>query len=608
MSESNGTTATTATAAATDEQFSDEQKQYLQGFLSGAGLTGITRSTNGTPTKEKPVGPEAVHFEAQDRFVAAGQKITPEEKSKREKFPLDRWDDIAQAAAENRFPKGTDVLAWKYHGLFYVAPAQDSFMARLRFAGGILPAHQLRTLADLAEKMGGGYLDCTTRSNLQIREIRAEHALEFLIALQDAGIVSRGSGADNIRNVTGSPLAGIDPVELADTRAVARAMHWHILNHREMYGLPRKFNIAFDGGGQISALEDTNDIGFSAIRVAEDSANEDGAPIPAGIYWRLAVGGITGHKDFARDQGLLLTEEQLVPLAHAIVRVFIENGDRTDRKKARLKYLLDAWGHEKFLAEVLARLPFAPRKLALEKCEPRAPIERTAHIGVRAQKQEGLFCIGVVLPVGRISSEQAARLAKIADRYGSGTIRLTVWQNLMISDIAECDVEAACAEIVDMGLDYRASNVRAGLVACTGKAGCKFALAYTKQDAMAIAGHVDAVLEGEKLAVDAPINIHVTGCHNSCAQHYVGDIGFMGASVPQGEDAVEGYHVFIGGGVGGERGIAQELLLNVPTTDAPRLVEKMLRAYLQGRTDIAQPFIEWARATPIEELKRIAAR
>src|SRR6185312_3477633 len=177
------------------------------------------------------------------------------------------WDEIRANAREGVFPKGTDVFLYKFSGLFHVAPAQDSFMSRLRIPGGALPTWQFRGVADLARRFGAGHADLTTRANLQIREIRAKDARDYLVGLADYGIISRGSGADNIRNCTATPTSGIDPDELIETLPLARAMHHYILNHREMYGLPRKFNIAFEGAGAVSALEDTNDIGFTAVRV-----------------------------------------------------------------------------------------------------------------------------------------------------------------------------------------------------------------------------------------------------------------------------------------------------------------------------------------------------
>src|SRR5690349_20847947 len=263
--------------------FSDEQKQYLEGFLGGVLAK---RAAQGAPLP--PTVPAATSSDpqraAQDRALAEGKKLTPEELAKRDGHPLDLWDCMRENVAAARFPKGLDVFRHKFHGLFYVAPAQNAFMCRLRMPNGILSSHQLRGVAEIARRWGGGYADVTTRANLQIREIGARDALDVLTAIQDLGLTSRGAGADNIRNITGSPTAGIDAQELIDTRPLARELHYYILNHRELYGLPRKFNIAFDGGGAVSVLADTNDIGFTAVKVPA------GAAMPEGVYFRMALG------------------------------------------------------------------------------------------------------------------------------------------------------------------------------------------------------------------------------------------------------------------------------------------------------------------------------
>jgi ferredoxin-nitrite reductase len=597
----------------TPDEFHEDQKQYLQGFLSGAE---IARSLRGLPTfagtlglaagaapgeakgpggrGDLPPPPEDVHWQAQDRTVAEGKKLCPEEVAKRKRFPLDMWDDVVQHSAEGRFPKGTDVLAFKYHGLFFVAPTQNAYMCRLRMPGGVLTAAQFRGVARIAEEHAGGYADVTTRANLQLREIPAERGEAVLTGLHELGIVNRGSGADNIRNVTGSPTAGIDPQELHDTRPLARAMHHYILHHREMYGLPRKFNIAFDGGGAVSALEDTNDIGFTAVRVGE------GKSVPAGVYYRMQLGGITGHKDFARDTGLLLKPGQCVPAAAAVVRVFSENGDRTDRKKARLKYVLDRWGIAKYVDETEKKLPFKPTHFPLAECEPRPAVAKHGHVGFHPQRQPGLFYVGVVLPVGRMTSAQMRGLADLADRHGSGTIRLTVWQNLLVSDIPEDKIDAVKGWVERMGLHWEATNVRGGLVACTGNVGCKYAASDTKRTAMAIAKHIDP-----RLKLDHPVNIHVTGCPNSCAQHYLGDIGLLGTKAPQGDDLVEGYHVYVGGGYGEEQHIGREVFRNVTAEETPAVIERMLRAYLAGRLGPEEEFNDFVKRHPTDRLKEL---
>ena len=291
------------------------------------------------------------------------------------------------------------------------------------------PHAQFAGLADLAERYGGGYAHVTTRANLQVREIEPKNAVALIEAVQDLGLCSRGSGADNIRNVTGTPTAGIDPQELIDTRPYTREWHFHILNDRSLYGLPRKFNVAFDGAGIIPVLEDTNDIGFQAVEV------KDGFGVEPGVWFRLLLGGITGHKDFARDTGVVVKPADATKVADAIVRVFIDHGDRTDRTKARLKYVLDAWGFEKFLALVEEKLGRKLARVPADAVAPRPPFDRAAHIGVHAQKQPGRNWIGVVLPVGKLTAEQMRGLATIARDFGDGDIRLTVWQNLLISGV-----------------------------------------------------------------------------------------------------------------------------------------------------------------------------
>jgi ferredoxin-nitrite reductase len=565
---------------ATDLGFTEDQKQYLEGFIAGiASKRGIplpnAAPQTGLAVAANPYAadPMSIHYEAQDRAVAAGGKLVPEELAKREKHPFDIWDEMAANAAAGRFPKGLDIFRHKFHGLFYVAPNQDAFMLRLRLPGGIVLAHQAKGLADIAARFGAGYVDITTRANLQIREIGAAHPLDVLTAIDELGLTSRGAGADNIRNLTGSPAAGIDPQELYDTRPLTRALYHHILNHRELYGLPRKFNIAFDGGGRLSVLEDTNDIGFAAVRVGP------GKSVPEGIYFRMLLGGLTGHQSFARDAGVLLLPEEVVAAAAAIVRIFIAHGDRTDRRKARLKYLIDRWGIDKLMVEAAAHLPFAWRYVPSDIAEPRGPIDRQGHIGIHKQAQAGLSYIGIVPPVGRLTGDQLRGLAAISERYGSGTLRLTVWQSLLVSDLADTELAAATAAIETLGLATQASAVRAGLVACTGNAGCKFALADTKRHGLALAEHLDA-----RLMLDTPFNIYLTGCPNSCAQHDIGDIGLLATKVDAGgDDEVEGYHIHVGGGSGAEQRLGRQIFQSVPAEALPERIEAMLQAYLAQR-------------------------
>ena len=577
--------------------FTAEQKRYLEGFTSGVQIARTSRglAPKGGEASGQHEGPDAPHLIAQDKLTAAGGKLSDQEKFKCEEHPFDAYGRLKKQAAKNEFPKPADNFRWRYYGLFHVAPAQNSYMCRLRIHNGILKHWQLKGVADLAARYGGGYAHVTTRANLQIREIEPKNAVNMVEEIVELGLSTRGSGADNIRNVTGTPTAGIDPQELLDTRPYAREWHHHILNERALYGLPRKFNVGFDGAGKIPVLEDTNDIGFQAVEV------KGGFGIEPGIYFRLALGGITGHKDFARDTGVVLKPEEATKIAEAIVRVFIDHGDRTNRNKARLKYLLDAWGFEKFLAAVEEKLGAKLMRVPAEAVAKRPAFDRAAHIGVHPQKQPGLNWIGVVFAVGKMTSDQMRGLARISQDFGDGDIRLTVWQNLLISGVTDEKVEATKAAIEALGLDWKASPVRAGLVACTGNRGCKFAASDTK-------GHADAIARRceTRVALDGPVNIHLTGCHHSCAQHYIGDIGLIGARVETSEegDTVEGYHVMVGGGFGPDAAIGRELYRDVKAEDTPKTVEKMLNGYLANRAG-EETFLTFTRRHEIDALKKI---
>src|SRR6202451_987795 len=400
----------------TSADFSDEQKRYLEGFMSGLQVGRVGRSIGvaagagaaAGKVDPEPVGPDAAGFKAQDRFVREGKKLSDPEKFKREQHPFDAYERLKAQAESNTPPPPADNFRWRFYGLFYVAPAQDSFMCRLRIPNGILKHWQFAGVADLAESYGGGYSHGTTRANIQIREIPPKHSVALIEGIQDIGLCSRGSGADNIRNVTGTPTAGIDPQELIDTRGCAREWHYHILNDRSLTGLPRKFNVAFDGAGKIAVLEDTNDIAFAAVDV------KDGFGVEPGIWFRLGIGGITGHKDFARDTGIIVKPADATKVADAIVRVFIDTGDRTNRLKARLKYVIDSMGMNEFLVLVEAKLGQAFTRVPPEACVPRPAFDRMSHIGVHQQKQQGLNWIGVALPVGKLTCAQMRGVADIA--------------------------------------------------------------------------------------------------------------------------------------------------------------------------------------------------
>jgi ferredoxin-nitrite reductase len=586
--------------------FEPEQKRYLEGFVAGLqiaktakGLAAAMPGAPGPPAAVEPVGPDAAALKAQDRVLAAGGKLSDPEKFKREQNPFDTYERLKELGSRNEYPKPPDNFRWRFFGLFYVAPNQNAYMCRLRIPNGIVKAAQFAGLADLAERYGGGYAHVTTRANLQIREVEAKNAVAMLEAVQDLGLCSRGSGADNIRNVTGTPTAGIDPQELIDTRPFAREWHFHILNDRSLYGLPRKFNVAFDGAGIIPVLEDTNDIGFQAVQV------NDGCGLAPGVWFRLCLGGLTGHRDFARDTGVLVKPADATKVADAVVRVYIDHGDRTDRTKARLKYVLDKFGVEKFLGLMEEKLGRKLDRAVPGALAPRPPFSRTAHLGIHPQKQDGLNWIGVAVPVGRLTVAQMRGLAEVAREEGDGEIRLTVWQNVLISGVPTAKLIAAQQRIEALGLAIEANAIRAGLVACTGNTGCKFSASDTKRHAEEIARWCET-----RVCLDAPVNIHLTGCHHSCAQHFVSEIGLLACKVQESEEgeAVEGYHVLIGGGFGPYAALGREIYRDVKAQDAPQTIERILKTYLAHRASKDESFIAFARRHEIDALKNMAER
>lgn len=576
-----------------DSSFSKTQKQYLEGFFAGVNqraempFLGQNAAGEFTGDPSEAVEPTIYGTPVDD--------LCKEEKIKLEKNGLDVWDTIVADSEAERFPQGGDTFRYKFHGLFHVAPAQDSFMLRCRIPGCVLKADQFAGLAEIAEDWGGGYADVTTRGNIQIREIMPKDTVSTLIKLDEIGLTSKGSGADNIRNVTASPTAGFDPQEVIDVMPYAKAMHHYILNNRELYGLPRKFNISFDNGGRVSVCADTNDIAFYAVRMGE------GQSVEPGIYFRVQLCGITGHKQFASDCGLLIKPSQAVVLAAAMIRIFIEHGDRTNRKKARLKYLIDDWGTEKFLEETQKKLAFDLPYFPLEQCEPRGITLQHGHIGVYDQAQKGLNYIGVVVPVGRMLPEQMKAIAELSKAKAWGEIRLTAWQNFIIPGVKDGDVDEVKTAIRKIGFHYESTTVSGGLVACTGNAGCKYAASNTKSHALQLAEFLDS-----KIQLEQPINIHLTGCHHSCAQHYVGDIGLIAAKVKVGDENIEGYSVVLGGGVDERQAIAHEVLPAMTFEDLKPTILKVLEVYLERRED-EESFWQFSRRHSADDFKAFLA-
>ncbi|MCC5607544.1 precorrin-3B synthase [Nostoc sp. CHAB 5834] len=474
-------------------------------------------------------------------------------------------------------------------GLFYATPAADGILSRIRIPGGIISSQQCRAIADIAEQHGGNYVDVTNRANLQVREIRTGINAEVLKYLQDMGLGSRNSVVDHIRNIMTSPTAGIDSLELIDTRPFVQDWDNYIAAHPALSGLSAKFSVCFDGGGIIRVCDRLNDILFAAVLV-------DG-----NVYFRLYLSiGAKGQPP--SDMGILLPPEKCLPVLAALTDVYLAHSNTTSKRRLRLLELLNTLGYENYLQEVEQRLPFSllysdltPQPPSLiGKGEDFYPLEglgersnaKYQHIGIHPQRQKGLFYIGVVLPLGRLESNQMRGLADLATKYGSGTLRLTPWQNLLITDIPQQWVADVQTEIAFLGLDSSATNIKSALVACSGKRGCAASATDTKSHALALAEYLET-----RVTLDCPVNIHFSGCEKSCAQHSKSDITLLGVSIETDNGTVEGYHVYVGDS---KEKFGRELYQNVTFAELPALIKRMLYVYKIHRLNSDESFGEFA--------------
>jgi ferredoxin-nitrite reductase len=624
--------------------FTGTQKQYLEGLASGLRVArGTTRSiladvrsrfapgalagkpasplsaspvlavlprepANGQPDPAAmqqlanlppPLHPDQAMWEAQNRYLRAGKRLSPEEGAKRRQPPHELWARMERLGRERRFPLGDDRFLYKFHGLFYVAPAEDAFMCRLRFAGGRVQAHQLRGVAELAARFGQPIVQLTARSNLQLRGIGAEAALDVLSGLLELGIFNQGSGGDGVRNVGASPTAGFDRRELIDTLPLAKKAQHRILNDRSLQALPRKFTLAFDGGGAVSALAEACDLGFRAITVPQGEA------MAPGVYFRLLLGGATSHARYGRDAGVVVAPDQCLDVLEQVLHLYIEHGDRTNRRRARLAYLLETWGMPRFMAELQARLQPASSallplpELPLERCLLPAPPDPSGHVGFHNQKPRGYSYVGVVVDAALLSVEQARGLADIADEQGSGELRLTPHQNVLIPGLKDTQLHRAKEALEKLGLGWAASAFRSRLVACTGSPGCPFAMGDAKRRGEELVRH----LEGSN-KLQRPLSIHISGCHHACAQHTTADIGLLATRDPAAPaEMAERYQVWLGGELSDTAHFGRQYAASVPAAEVSRAVQQVVDAYLTGRLP-DETFREFVGRVPPQHLER----
>ncbi|NCR76549.1 MAG: ferredoxin--nitrite reductase [Microcystis aeruginosa K13-06] len=495
-----------------------------------------------------------------------GTTLNKFEKFKAEKDGLaikDELDHFAQIGWE-AMDKTDLEHRLKWVGVFYRPVTPGKFMMRLRVPNGIISSEQMRVLGEIVQRYGDdGNADITTRQNLQLRGIRIEDLPDIFQRLKSVGMTSVQSGMDNVRNITGSPMAGLDADELIDTRELVQKVQDMITNYGQgnyqFSNLPRKFNIAIEGGRDNSVHAEINDIafvpgykegelGFNVVVGGFFSAKRCEAAIPMNVWVR--------------------PNQEVVDLCRGILEVYRDNGLRANRQKSRLMWLIDEWGIEEFRTRVANQLGY-PLATAAEK--DAIDWEKRDHLGVFPQKQEGLSYIGLCVPVGRLFADDMFDLARIAEVYGSGELRLTVEQNVIIPNIAAENMPTLLTEPLLAKFTPNPTPLQRALVSCTGAQFCNFALIETKNKAVDLISQLDA-----ELNIPRGVRMHWTGCPNSCGQPQVADIGLMGTKARKDGKTVEGVDLYMGGKVGKDAHLGSCVQKGIPCEDLKSVLTSIL--------------------------------
>jgi ferredoxin-nitrite reductase len=468
---------------------------------------------------------------------------------KRAKDGLDVLEDIYRYAREGfaAIPDD-DFERMKWYGLFRRKQTPGFFMMRLRMPNGILSAPQMAGIGRIANEYGRGAADITTRQNIQLRWIQIENVPAIFARLDELGIRHLQPGMDNIRNVTGCPAAGLDPSEVIDASGLALAIQESIIGRKDFSNLPRKFNISISGCRHDCALSQTHDLGLTP-------ATRDGV-----IGFNVRVGGAMGGRSthLSWDLDVFAEPEEVVPMCQAVLSTFRDEGSRENRLQARLKWLVESWGVERFRGEVERRMGTALRRAGCDEVWDYGG----DHLGVHPQKRSGVSYVGLAVPVGRTTGDDLIEMARLAETYGSGELRLTNDQNVLIIDVPGSSLAALLAEPLVQRYTPHPDAFQRRLVSCTGKDFCHFSLIDTKGRAVEVAERLQALLP-EAL----PLRMHWSGCPHACGLHHIADIGFQAARVRVDGEIVDAADVFVGGKLGKEAKLATKVMEGVPLTE-----------------------------------------
>ena len=460
-------------------------------------------------------------------------------------------------------------------GALQDAEIEDSyFMMRVRIPGGQLTAHQLRTVAGIATEFGRDLADVTDRQNVQYHWIRIEDVPEIWSRLEAAGLSSIEACGDVPRNILGCPVAGVDHAEILDATEVLRATEAVAAGNPELSNLPRKFKTAISGCASYCTPHEVNDVSFVGV------IGPDGTP--GFDLW--VGGGLSTNPMIAQRLGVFVRPDQVPAVWTGVATLFRDYGYRRLRTRARIKFLVADWGAAKF-REVLEK-EYLGESLPDGPAPASPPATGRDHVGVHRQ-QDGNYYVGVAPHVGRTSGTQLRQVADLAERYGSGTIRTTTEQKLLILDIPERALAGLLSALEATDLQASPSVFRRGTMACTGIEFCKLAIVETKGRARDLYTELARRLPD----FDTPITINVNGCPNSCARFQLADIGLKGSIV----DGQEGFQIHLGGSLGAEPGFGRKLRgLKVTSEGLTDYVERILRNYQSDRA-AGEPFATWAR-------------
>jgi len=515
--------------------------------------------------------------------TAKETKAQRTERLKREKNPWAAFDEIRRFAAEGRgsvLPEWAS-LYFKWWGIYTQGDgagalggaggegkSSEYFMLRIPVSNGIISSVQLAAVAEIAQRHGRNLADITVRQAIQLHWLTIDSLPEIIDRLDAVGLSPRGACGDVVRNVTGCPLAGLSADEIFDASPFARGVARALAGNTEFYNLPRKFKISVTGCSSWCSYPEINDIGLTPARRGKD----------VGFSVRVG-GGLSADPHLGVRLDAFVRPEQAVEVVTAIATIFREQqGLRESRDRARLKHLFlkEGWTPLKFLNELQIRLPFRLDP-AMEEAVP-ADVLRD-HVGVHRQRQAGLYYVGAAVLRGRLTGDQLAAAAELAREYGSGELRTTVMQNLLFVNVPKRNVDALVRELAAIDLRVEGSHFWRGAIACTGTEFCKLAITETKGFARWLVEEMETRLP----EFDQQLKLHVTGCPNSCGQHWIADVGIEGKKIKHNGALVDAYYFCVGGSAGGNAAIARPVGYRCPATLVPESLERLLRGYLKDR-------------------------